>query len=135
MQRADARGARLVFVDGVFAPDRSDALDAAGVEIQTLGAALCTDIHWARDLLGVRLGAGDVELPHPEDPEADDDGDDDGQERQPFGSYRGSPHARQASSSPSPALWPSDAPNRQRIEARTPQDGRPRTSEDRAVSP
>ena len=62
---ADARGARLVFVDGVFAPDRSDALDAAGVEIQTLGAALCTDIHWARDLLGVLEARGQHPVDRP----------------------------------------------------------------------
>ncbi len=43
---------RLVFVDGVFTPELSDAPDLAGVEIQPLGEALSTDIHWAREVFG-----------------------------------------------------------------------------------
>ncbi|PZQ49233.1 MAG: Fe-S cluster assembly protein SufD [Rhodovulum sulfidophilum] len=44
---------RVVFVDGVYDPTRSDPLELAGIEIQTLGQAAATDIHWARDLFGV----------------------------------------------------------------------------------
>src|SRR5687768_11421584 len=43
---------RLVFVDGAFAPELSDAPDAAGIEIAPLATALATDIHWGRDLFG-----------------------------------------------------------------------------------
>ena len=62
---AEARGTRLVFVDGVFSPDRSDPLEAAGIEIQTLGAALRTDIHWARELFGVLEARGQVPVDRP----------------------------------------------------------------------
>lgn len=44
---------RLVFVDGVFEPARSDDPALAGVEIERLETASQTDIHWARDLYGV----------------------------------------------------------------------------------
>ena len=43
---------RLVFVDGVFAPELSDALELAGVEIRPLAEALRADIHWAREVFG-----------------------------------------------------------------------------------
>jgi Fe-S cluster assembly protein SufD len=43
---------RLVFVDGVFAPERSDAAEIAGVEITPLAEVLRTDIHWAREVFG-----------------------------------------------------------------------------------
>ncbi len=62
---AEAAGPRLVFVDGVFAPERSDALDVAGVEVQALGAALATDIHWARDVLGVLEAKGQHPVDRP----------------------------------------------------------------------
>jgi Fe-S cluster assembly protein SufD len=43
---------RIVFVDGRFAPELSDPLELAGVEIQPLGQTLATDIHWAREIFG-----------------------------------------------------------------------------------
>jgi Fe-S cluster assembly protein SufD len=43
---------RLVFVDGVFDPARSDAVALEGVEIQPLAEALRSDIHWAREVFG-----------------------------------------------------------------------------------
>jgi Fe-S cluster assembly protein SufD len=49
---------RLVFVDGVFAPGKSDPLALAGVEITPLADVLKTDIHWARDLFGTLEAAG-----------------------------------------------------------------------------
>lgn len=50
---AESEQLRLVFVDGVFDPERSDALALEGCEIQPLAEALRTDIHWARDIFGV----------------------------------------------------------------------------------
>jgi Fe-S cluster assembly protein SufD len=49
---ADVDQVRLVFVDGVFVPERSDAVAVEGLEIQPLGEALRTDIHWAREVFG-----------------------------------------------------------------------------------
>lgn len=43
---------KLVFVDGVFAPERSDNPELAGVEIETLKSAMQSDIHWVGDLFG-----------------------------------------------------------------------------------
>ena len=51
---------RLVFVDGVFAPEKSDAPELAGVEITPLAEVLRTDIHWARDLFGTLEANGQV---------------------------------------------------------------------------
>jgi Fe-S cluster assembly protein SufD len=51
---------RLVFVDGVFAPERSDAPEIAGVEIRPLAEVLRTDIHWARDVYGQLEARGQV---------------------------------------------------------------------------
>ncbi len=56
---------RLVFVDGVFSPDRSDAAAIEGVEIQLLGEALATDIHWARDVFGVLEARGQSPVERP----------------------------------------------------------------------
>ncbi len=56
---------RLVFVDGVFAPELSDAPELAGVEIRPLGEVLRTDIHWARDLFGVLEGLGQDPVDRP----------------------------------------------------------------------
>jgi Fe-S cluster assembly protein SufD len=55
----------LVFVDGVFDPERSDELSLAGVEIQPLGNALRTDIHWAKDVFGVLEARGQVPVDRP----------------------------------------------------------------------
>ena len=65
---APVRGAdalRLVFVDGVLAPERSDAGAIEGVEIQPLAEALATDIHWARELFGVLEARGQVPVERP----------------------------------------------------------------------
>ncbi len=56
---------RLVFVDGVFAPDLSDAPEMAGVEIVPLAEAMALDIHWARDVYGVLETAGQDPVPRP----------------------------------------------------------------------
>ena len=55
----------LVFVDGVFDPERSDDPALAGVEIQRLGDALAIDIHWAKDVFGVLEARGQVPVPRP----------------------------------------------------------------------
>ncbi len=49
---------KLVFVDGVFDPQASDAMDLAGVEICTLAQAGESDLHWARDLYGTLEARG-----------------------------------------------------------------------------
>jgi Fe-S cluster assembly protein SufD len=56
---------RLVFVDGVFAPELSDPLELAGVEIQPLAAALRSDIHWARDVFGALEARGQRPVARP----------------------------------------------------------------------
>ncbi len=56
---------RLLFVDGVFAPDLSDAPELAGVEIRPLAEVLRTDIHWARDLFGVLEARGQDPVDRP----------------------------------------------------------------------
>jgi Fe-S cluster assembly protein SufD len=56
---------RLVFVDGVYAPELSDAASAPGIEIEPLGHALATDIHWARELFGVLEARGQTPVDRP----------------------------------------------------------------------
>jgi Fe-S cluster assembly protein SufD len=56
---------RLVFVDGVLAPELSDAPEMAGIELQPLGAALGSDIHWAREVFGVLEGRGQEPVDRP----------------------------------------------------------------------
>ena len=56
---------RLVFADGVFAPDRSDDLALEGISIEPLEDALATDIHWSRDLYGVLEERGQTPVPRP----------------------------------------------------------------------
>ncbi len=56
---------RLVFVDGVFAPERSDAAELAGVEIRPLREVLRTDIHWAREVFGVLEARGQQPVDRP----------------------------------------------------------------------
>ena len=56
---------KLVFVDGVFAPELSDAAALAGVEIQPLATALAADIHWARDLFGALEARGQTPVDRP----------------------------------------------------------------------
>ncbi|RLJ41703.1 Fe-S cluster assembly protein SufD [Litoreibacter meonggei] len=49
----DADALRIVFVDGVFDADASDALTHEGLEIARLSDAAQMDIHWAKDVYGV----------------------------------------------------------------------------------
>ncbi len=56
---------RLVFVDGVFAPDRSDEGAVDGVEILPLSKALTADIHWAREVFGTLEARGQVPVDRP----------------------------------------------------------------------
>jgi Fe-S cluster assembly protein SufD len=56
---------RLVFVDGVFTPELSDAPEMAGIEIQPLAAALRTDIHWSREVFGVLEARGQDPVDRP----------------------------------------------------------------------
>jgi Fe-S cluster assembly protein SufD len=61
----DVDAVRLVFVDGVFAPERSDDPASAGVEIEPLARALATDIHWARELYGQLEARGQAPVDRP----------------------------------------------------------------------
>lgn len=54
---------RLVFVDGVFRPDLSDAPVAGGIEISRLADA--GDIHWARGLYGTLEARGQAPVARP----------------------------------------------------------------------
>jgi Fe-S cluster assembly protein SufD len=56
---------RLTFVDGAFAPERSDPVDVPGLEIQPLSEALRADIHWARDLFGRLEADGQTPVERP----------------------------------------------------------------------
>jgi Fe-S cluster assembly protein SufD len=62
---AAVEAVRLVFVDGVLAPERSDPAALDGVEIQPLGEVFRTDIHWARDLFGVLEARGQDPVDRP----------------------------------------------------------------------
>ena len=56
---------KVVFVDGVYAPELSDAASASGIEIEPLSQALATDIHWARELFGVLEARGQSPVDRP----------------------------------------------------------------------
>jgi Fe-S cluster assembly protein SufD len=56
---------RLVFVDGVFAPELSDPLELAGAELQGLAGALRSDIHWARETFGALEARGQDPVDRP----------------------------------------------------------------------
>ncbi|MGX9350469.1 Fe-S cluster assembly protein SufD [Shimia sp. W99] len=43
---------KIVFVDGVFSPEKSDDLSLEGVQIDRLEDVCCKDDHWAEDLYG-----------------------------------------------------------------------------------
>ncbi|WP_226551006.1 Fe-S cluster assembly protein SufD [Celeribacter naphthalenivorans] len=45
---------KIVFVDGVFDAEASDALDGENLEIMRLSDALSADIHWVKDAYGVQ---------------------------------------------------------------------------------
>lgn len=49
----DAKPLTLTFVDGVFDPAASDALDLDGVSIELLSQAGAVDLHWAKSVFGV----------------------------------------------------------------------------------
>ena len=61
----DVDALRLVFVDGVFAPDLSDDALMDNVEIQPLGEALKADIHWAKGVYGSLEAAGQTPVDRP----------------------------------------------------------------------
>ena len=56
---------KLVFVDGVFVPESSDALALDGVEIVPLAEAAQTDLHWARDLFGTLEARAQIPVERP----------------------------------------------------------------------
>ncbi|WP_306114404.1 MULTISPECIES: SufD family Fe-S cluster assembly protein [unclassified Roseovarius] len=56
---------KIVFVDGVFAPDLSDDLSLEGVEIDRLEDVCCTDDHWAEELYGTLEAAGQTPVARP----------------------------------------------------------------------
>jgi len=56
---------KVVFVDGVFSPEKSDDLTMAGLEIGRLSDALSKDIHWAREFYGTRETAGQDPVARP----------------------------------------------------------------------
>ena len=62
---AELDALRIVFVDGVFDPGRSDPLEGEGIEIERLADALTRDIHWARDLYGVLEKRGQTPVTRP----------------------------------------------------------------------
>jgi Fe-S cluster assembly protein SufD len=56
---------KIVFVDGVFDPERSDDLSLEGIEIDRLATAQQADIHWAKDLYGVLETRGQTPVARP----------------------------------------------------------------------
>ncbi len=56
---------KLVFVDGVFDPARSDDPTLAGAEISRLATADAADIHWAQGIYGALEAAGQNPVPRP----------------------------------------------------------------------
>jgi len=56
---------KIVFTNGVFDAEASDALEMDGVEIAPLAEAAAADLHWARDIYGVleQRGQNPVERP------------------------------------------------------------------------
>ena len=43
---------KIVFVDGKFAPKKSDDLDVSGLSVERLSIINKLDLHWAKDLYG-----------------------------------------------------------------------------------
>lgn len=56
---------KVVFVDGVFDADESDALEGEGLVIERLADAAAKDIHWAKDLYGVLEARGQSPVVRP----------------------------------------------------------------------
>ncbi|WP_298906284.1 Fe-S cluster assembly protein SufD [uncultured Aliiroseovarius sp.] len=56
---------KVVFVDGVYDAEASDALEGEGLEIERLADAAAKDIHWAKDLYGVLEARGQSPVNRP----------------------------------------------------------------------
>ncbi|GAA6207561.1 SufD family Fe-S cluster assembly protein [Cognatishimia sp. WU-CL00825] len=56
---------KVVFVDGVFDADASDALEGEGLTIERLADVATADIHWAKDLYGVLEAKGQTPVQRP----------------------------------------------------------------------
>lgn len=56
---------KVVFVDGIFDADQSDALEGAGFSIECLSDIVSTDIHWAKDLFGQLEADGQTPVQRP----------------------------------------------------------------------
>ena len=56
---------RVVFTDGVFDAEASDALEQDGLEIERFSDAVTKDIHWVKGLLGVLETAGQNRVDRP----------------------------------------------------------------------
>ncbi len=56
---------KITFVDGVFDPEQSDALELEGITIERLAEAGTKDIHWAKDLYGTLEVAGQSPVERP----------------------------------------------------------------------
>lgn len=56
---------RLVFVDGVFAAEKSDDPAAEGIEVVTLASAQSADLHWARETYGALEARGQTPVERP----------------------------------------------------------------------
>ncbi|WP_253949328.1 SufD family Fe-S cluster assembly protein [Mangrovicoccus sp. HB161399] len=56
---------KITFVDGVFDPAQSDALELEGITIERLAEAGTKDIHWAKDLYGVLEARGQSPVERP----------------------------------------------------------------------
>ena len=62
---SDVDRLKVVFVDGVFSAEESDALEGEGLEIERLADAAAKDIHWAKDLYGVLETRGQTPVNRP----------------------------------------------------------------------
>ncbi|WP_298558241.1 Fe-S cluster assembly protein SufD [uncultured Aliiroseovarius sp.] len=62
---SDVDRLKVVFVDGVFSAEESDALEGEGLEIERLADAAAKDIHWAKDLYGVLETRGQTPVKRP----------------------------------------------------------------------
>ena len=56
---------KVVFVDGIFDADQSDALEGEGFSIECLSDIVNTDIHWAKDLYGQLEANGQTPVQRP----------------------------------------------------------------------
>lgn len=56
---------KIVFVDGVFSPELSDALDAQDISIELLSQTRTQEAHWASDIFGQLEAAGQSPVERP----------------------------------------------------------------------